>query len=227
MSPAEILIVEDDLEMAAVLRAGFELDNLAVTLASDGEEALRTARRKQFHAIVLDVMLPLLDGYSIASALRGAGDRTPILMLTARDSVKDIVRGFDCGVEDYLTKPFSFLELSARVRSLIRRGEPVSTRLRVADLTLDTASLDVARAGAPVHLTRTELRLLEILMRNAGHVVRRRELIDSLWSTAGADDNNIDVAMSSLRAKMDKGRGPRLIRTVRGFGYRIEEPARQ
>jgi DNA-binding response OmpR family regulator len=226
MNHAEILIVEDDPEMASVLRAGFELDNASVTIASDGEEALRTARRKQFQAIVLDVMLPLRDGYSVASALRDAGNRTPILMLTARDSVADIVRGFDCGVEDYLTKPFSFLELSARVRSLIRRGQPVSTKLQVADLTLDTASLEVARGGTPVHLTRTELRLLEILMRNAGHVVRRRELIDAIWSGASADDNNIDVAISSLRARLDKGGGPRLIRTVRGFGYRIEEPSK-
>jgi DNA-binding response OmpR family regulator len=227
MDLAEILIVEDDLEMASVLRKGFELDKHSVTLAGDGEAALRMARQKRFHAIVLDVMLPLFDGYSVASTLRGLGDTTPILMLTARDSVADIVRGFDCGIEDYLTKPFSFLELSARVRSLIRRGQPVSSQLQVADLALDTASLEVSRGGQSVHLTRTEFRLLEILMRSAGHVVRRRELMEAIWSAPGADDNNIDVAISSLRAKIDRNRALRLIQTVRGFGYRIAAGAAQ
>jgi DNA-binding response OmpR family regulator len=223
MKLAEILIVEDDLEMASVLRKGFELDSASVTVATDGEGALRLVRQKRFHAIVLDVMLPVLDGYEVASALRSSGDRTPILMLTARDSVADIVHGFDCGVEDYLTKPFSFLELSARVRSLIRRGQPASTQLCVADLSLDTASLEVTRGHDAIHLTPTELRLLEILMRNAGHVVRRRELIDAIWTAPGADDNNIDVAISSLRSRIDKGRPVRLIQTVRGFGYRLAE----
>jgi DNA-binding response OmpR family regulator len=223
MNLAEILIVEDDFEMALVLRKGFELDNHSVTVANNGDEALQIARQKRFQAIVLDVMLPVHDGYTVAAMLRGSGDRTPILMLTARDSVEDIVRGFDCGVEDYLTKPFSFLELSARVRSLIRRGQPASTQLHAADLALNTASLDVSRGGQPIRLTRTEFRLLEILMRNAGHVVRRRDLIEAIWSAPSVDDNNIDVAISSLRAKVDKGRPARLIQTVRGFGYRIAD----
>jgi DNA-binding response OmpR family regulator len=221
MDRSEILIVEDDFEMARVLRKGFELDKHSVTVAADGEEGLRVARQKRFHAIVLDVMLPVLDGYSVATALRAGGDSTPILMLTARDSVTDIVYGFDCGAQDYLTKPFSFLELSARVRSLIRRGQTESARLAVADLTLDAGSHEVERGGKPVHLTPTEFRLLEMLMKNAGHVVRRRDLTESIWSAAAVDDNNIDVAISSLRSKVDKGRGVRLIRTVRGFGYRI------
>src|SRR6202000_1278371 len=117
------------------------------TIANNCVEALKISRQKRFQAIVLDVMLPILDGYAVASALRGKGDQTPILMLTARDSVADIVRGFDCGVEDYLTKPFSFLELSARVRALIRRGQPVSNRFQVSDLVLDSSSLEVSRAG--------------------------------------------------------------------------------
>jgi DNA-binding response OmpR family regulator len=223
MDFAEILIVEDDFEMALVLRKGFELDQHSVTVASNGDEALQIARQKRFGAIVLDVMLPVDDGFSVAAMLRRSGDRTPILMLTARDSVEDIVRGFDCGVEDYLTKPFSFLELSARVRSLIRRRQPASAQLQVADLTLDTASLDVSRGDRPIRLTRTEFRLLEILMRNAGHVVRRRDLTDAIWSAPRVDNNNIDVAISSLRAKVDKGRPMRLIQTVRGFGYRIAD----
>ena len=227
MDLSDILIVEDDAEMALVLRQGFELDRHSVTVANNGGEALKLARQKRFQAIVLDVMLPVLDGYAVASALRGAGDRTPILMLTARDSVADIVRGFDCGVEDYLTKPFSFLELSARVRALIRRGQPISTSLGVADLTMDTASLSVSRGGSPIRLTRTEFRLLEILLRNAGHVVRRHDLIQAIWSVSTVDDNNIDVVVSSLRAKVDKGRAMRLIQTVRGFGYRIADPHAQ
>jgi DNA-binding response OmpR family regulator len=142
-------------------------------------------------------------------------------MLTARDSVEDIVRGFDCGVEDYLTKPFSFVELSARVRSLIRRGQPTPARLQVANLTIDMASLEVERGGKPVHLTRIELLLLETLVRNAGHVVRRIDLVHAVWPGLNVDDNNIDVAISSLRSKIDKGQPVRLIQTVRGFGYRI------
>ncbi len=221
MGRAEILIVEDDFEMAAVLRRGFEQEHHAVTVAPTGEDALRCTREKRFQAIILDVMLPVLDGYSVAAMLRGSGDRTPILMLTARDAVDDIVRGFDSGAEDYLTKPFSFLELSARVRSLIRRSQPPETQIRIDDLTLDTAACSVSRAGRAIHMTRTEFRLLEILMRNAGHVVRRTELMESIWPSATVDNNNIDVAMSALRAKIDKGYGSRLIQTVRGFGYRL------
>jgi DNA-binding response OmpR family regulator len=223
MKLAEILIVEDDCELAVVLRKGFELDNHAVTLAGDGEQAIEAARHKKFDAIVLDVMLPVLDGYSVAATLRGSGDRTPILMLTARDAVEDIVRGFDSGAEDYLTKPFSFLELSARVRSLVRRGKQSSSRIEVGDLWLDSESLEVSRAGNPVHLTRTQFRLLETLMKNAGHVVRRRDLIESAWSVSSVEANNIDVAISALRAKVDKGQAVRLIQTVRGFGYRMTQ----
>lgn len=223
MESAEILVAEDDSEMARALRAGFEFDRHTVTIATDGREALRLAREQRFHAIVLDVMLPALDGYSVAATLRGSGDRTPILMLTARDSIEDIVRGFENGAEDYLTKPFSFLELSARVRSLIRRSQPPATCLQVADLTLDSGTLEVTRGGQHIHVTPTEFRLLQLLMTSAGHVVRRGEL-GSIWGGALTDNNNIDVAISALRAKVDKGRSSRLIQTVRGFGYRIADP---
>ena len=224
MRKHEILIVEDDGEMALALRDGFELDRYAVTVASDGEEALNLAQRQRFDAIVLDVMLPALDGYSVTTALRGSGDRTPILMLTARDSVADKVYGFQCGAEDYLTKPFSFLELSARVQSLIRRSRPPVTRFQLADLVLDCETLEVFRGGRAVHLTPTEFRLLQMLMTNAGRVVRRHDLIHPIWGSAAADNNNIDVAVSALRAKVDRGRSFRLIQTVRGFGYRLAEP---
>lgn len=221
MPSAELLIVEDDTELASVLQRGFEMEKHVVTIAANGEEALRLARQKRFHAIVLDVMLPVLDGYAVASTLRQSGNATPILMLTARDAVTDIVYGFDCGAQDYLTKPFSFLELSARVRSLIKRSQPVTTQLVVGDLSLDTASLEVTRGGQQIRLTRTEFRVLELLMNNAGHVVRRRDLMETIWNGSVADDNNIDVAISALRAKIDRGHPVRLIETVRGFGYRI------
>lgn len=224
MPQPELLIAEDDTEMAVALQRGFELTRHSVTLATNGEEALRLARHKHFEAIILDVMLPLCDGFAVAATLRGTGDRTPILMLTARDSVEDIVRGFDCGAEDYLTKPFSFLELSARVRALIRRNQPESQVLEVADLRLDIASRQVWRGGQPIHLTPTEFRLLEILLRNTGYVVRRAELMESVWPGCATADNNIDVAVSALRGKIDRQPTARLIRTVRGFGYRLAEP---
>jgi DNA-binding response OmpR family regulator len=224
MRRAELLVVEDEPEMAAVLTQGFEQDQYAVQVAADGRVALRLAENQRFDVIVLDVMLPGMDGFSVAAALRKAGNKTPVLMLTARDSITDVVLGLDSGAQDYVTKPFSFLELSARVRALIRRSEPPLS-LRVAgDLTMDPASHEVQRAGRPIHLTPTEFHVLEVLLDNAGHVVARKELLRAAWgSDASADDNNLDVTMSALRAKIDKGRGPRLIHTVRGFGYKIAE----
>ena len=222
MPRPELLLVEDEPEMVAVLRQGFAQDRYAVTVAEDGHSAVRTALKQRFEAIVLDVMLPGLDGYGVATELRGAGNRTPILMLTARDSVTDIVRGLDCGVEDYLTKPFSFLELSARVRALIRRNQPTPSCLRAGDLTMDLASHLVQRGDRTVRLTKTEFRLLESLLRNAGHVVRRSELIGAGWDDClTADDNNLDVTISSLRSKIDKGHKP-IIQTIRGFGYKLD-----
>lgn len=226
MNQPDILVVEDDADLAAALRQGFEQDSHSVTLARDGEEGLRLARERRFHAIVLDVMLPLVDGFTLATTLRQSGNQTPILMLTARDSVADVVRGLDCGVEDYLTKPFSFLELAARIRALIRRGQPPDSLLRAGDLVMERNSHHVSRGGIPLDLTKTEYRLLEVLLKNAGHVVRRRDLLDSVWGSLGADDNNLDVAMSGLRVKVDKGQSQRLIQTVRGFGYKIANPER-
>lgn len=216
-----ILIVEDQPEMADVLREGLEADCYRVTVANDGEEALRAACAQTFEAIVLDVMLPLRDGFSVATELRRTGNKTPILMLTARDSVGDKVLGLDCGVEDYLTKPFSFLELSARMRALIRRGQPPQTSWGVGDLVLDSATHYVARAARAIRLTKTEFLVLEVLLRNAGHVVTRAELLKAAWGSAAVEDNNLDVTISALRAKVDRGKASRLIQTVRGFGYRI------
>ena len=151
-----ILIIEDDGDMAGVLRQGLEQENYAVTLAENGWKGLHLAQAGNFRAILLDVMLPSLDGYSLARQLRAGGNTTPILMLTARDSVNDILTGFDAGAEDYLTKPFSFLELLARLRSLLRRGQPETALWRVADLSMDDASHQVHRGGQLISLTRTE-----------------------------------------------------------------------
>jgi DNA-binding response OmpR family regulator len=222
MLPPELLIVEDDAEMAAILTEGFERDNYRTTVAHDGLEGLRLASGRNFRALVLDLMLPMMDGFEVARELRRAGNRTPILLLTARDSVADKVLGLDSGAEDYLTKPFSFLELSARVRALIRRQQPPSTNLRVGCLEMNTATHDVTREGRPVALTRTEYQILEILMRNAGHVVRRRDLAAPVWGpSVPGDGNHLDVVISGLRSKVDRDYQQKLIRTVRGFGYRI------
>ena len=218
-----VLVVEDDQEMAEVLREGFEQDNLEVHLARDGGEGLRLARQGKYQAIVLDVMLPVMHGYTVARELRSDGDRTPILMLTARDEVADIVHGLDSGVDDYLTKPFSFLELSARVRALIRRGAPRATQLELGDLAMNLATHDVQRGDRKIHLTRTEFQLLEMLMVNCGHVVRRGELLRAVWgSGAHVEENTLDAAISALRSRIELPQTPRLIHTVRGFGYRMD-----
>ncbi len=217
--------MEDDIELSATLREGFELDRYAVTVAADGPAALRIAENTPFDAIVLDVMLPGLDGFQITSRLRAHGHATPIVILSARDSVGDIVHGFDLGAADYVTKPFSFLELSARVRSLIRRHAPQaeSTLLEIADLQLNTITFDVTRNGRKLALPRSEFLLLEMLMRNAGRVVLRRDLLRTVWGPGiHVDPNNLDVTISSLRARIDKGHNVRLIQTVRGFGYKLE-----
>jgi DNA-binding response OmpR family regulator len=216
-----ILIVEDDREMAKVLRQGLEQEDYAVTIADNGWNGLHLAQSGGFQAILLDVMLPSLDGYSLARQLRAGGNSTPILMLTAKDSVTDIVTGLEAGAEDYLTKPFSFLELLARLRGLLRRGQPEARSWRVADLTMDDASHEVYRGARLISLTRTEYLLLKVLLSNAGHVVSRDEIVRSVWGAPNTiESNGVDVHIKSLRAKIDQ-RGRKLIETVRGFGYRL------
>ena len=170
-------------------------------------------------------MLPGIDGYEVARRLRRAHNRTPILMLTARDATEDVIKGLDAGADDYLTKPFSFDELLARVRAVARRGPIVQgVALRAGDLTLDPATRDVSRAGEPLTLTRTEYSLLEFLMRRLGHVVAREALIEGVWGfDREIEDNTLDAFVRLLRQKVD-GRGrPRLIHTVRGVGYCLRE----
>ena len=220
-----ILIVEDDTQMAAVLRKGLAEEGHSAAVANTGPDGLAMAGAADFDVIVLDVMLPGLDGFAVARQLRRANNRTPILMLTARDAAADVIAGLDAGADDYLTKPFPFEVLLARVRAVARRGPVVQgVALRVADLTLDPATREVARAGDALPLTRTEYSLLEFLMRRAGHVVAREALIAGVWGyDREIEDNTLDAFVRLLRQKVDGGGRPRLIHTVRGVGYCIRE----
>lgn len=211
--------------MADLLRRGLEDQHYVVTVASTGVEGLELAKKGAFSAIILDIMLPLLDGFSVASLLRNQGIHTPILMLTAKDSVDNIISGLDAGAEDYMTKPFSFLELLARLRALARRGaKPPPSEFQVADLTLNVATREVFRAGVNASLTKTEYLLLEVLMQNPGHVVLRQEIIKAVWGASDAiEPASLDVFVKALRSKIDRNPAKKLIYTVRGFGYKISE----
>ncbi len=223
---SSILVVEDDPAMARALRQGLEQENYVVTVAPNGWKGLELAQRGRFQAILLDVMLPGLDGHSLARQLRSGGDDTPILMLTARDTVEDLVLGFDAGAEDYISKPFSFLELLARLRSLIRRSGVQQRDLCVADLIMETESHLVSRDGRPISLTKTEYLMLESLMKNAGHVMSRDAIVRDVWGqNTSIEQNNIDWYVKALRDKVDGSSPVKLIHTVRGFGYRLSANA--
>lgn len=221
-----ILVVEDDGKMAELLRRGLTAEGHSVDVAQDGIKGLEKAQNSQFDAVLLDVMLPGIDGLAVARRLRSSGTRVPILMLTARDSPRDIVRGLDVGADDYLPKPFSFDVLAARLRVIERRAKPVSPNLlKIADLTLDTESHEVHRAGKPIVLTRTEFILLEHLMRRAGRVVSRDKLVEAVWGMdREVESNALEVFVFQLRNKLEAQSSRRLIQTVRGFGYTLREP---
>jgi DNA-binding response OmpR family regulator len=223
-----ILIVEDEKKMAGLLKKGLEEENHSVSVAFDGRAALEIAEDYEFDAIVLDVMLPGVDGYEVARRLRKVHNETPILMLTARDAVPDIVKGLDAGADDYLTKPFSFEEFLARLRSVSRRGSaPRPTLLTVGDLVLDPASHNVKRAGEEIHLSPTEFRLLEFLMRRSGRVVSRNTIVQAIWDfDDDVEENTLDAFISLLRSKIDRDQNEKLIQTVRGLGYTIRESSR-
>jgi DNA-binding response OmpR family regulator len=218
-----LLIVEDEARMAALLRKGLTEEGHIATCASDGAEGLALARSYEFDVIILDVMMPKLSGFELAKRLREGKVRTPILMLTARDAVPDIIRGLDLGADDYMTKPFSFSELIARLRAIKRRAlPPEQTTLKIADLVFNPASREVKRADQPVTLTRTEYNLLERLMYRAGKVVSRRSLIESVWGfDRDIEENTLDAFMHLLRNKIDPPGRTKLIHTVRGIGYVI------
>jgi len=221
----KLLIVEDEPRMAGLLRKGLTEEGHTATCASDGAEGLELAKSYEFDVIILDVMMPKLSGYELAKRLRAEKISTPILMLTARDSVPDVVRGLDLGADDYMTKPFSFDELVARLRAVKRRAAAAQeTSMRVGDLVLDPASREVLRGEARVSLTRTEYNLLEQLIYRAGKVVSRRSLIEAVWGfDRDIEDNTLDAFMHLLRGKVDPPGRPKLIHTVRGVGYMIRE----
>jgi len=222
-----VLIVEDERKMAELLKEGLEEENHLVSIAFDGRAGLEFATSSEFDAIVLDLMLPGLDGFEVARRLRRRQNETPILVLTARDAIADVAKALDLGADDYLTKPFSFVELLARLRAVARRGSsPRPTLLKAADLVLDPAARRVSRGSSEIHLSPTEYRLLEILMRRAGRVVPRDTIVNSVWGLEqDVEENTLDAFVRLLRSKVDKGFEPKLIQTVRGIGYSVcEEP---
>jgi len=222
-----LLIVEDEPRMAELLRKGLTEEGHTATSALDGAAGLELARNYEFDVIILDIMLPRLSGYDLVKRLRTEKVRTPVLVLTARDSVPDIVRGLDLGADDYMTKPFSFHELVARLRAVKRRVVAADDmRLRVGDLEVDPASREVRRAEQRISLTRTEYNLLERLIYRPGQVVSRRALIESVWGfDREIEENTLDAFMHLLRTKVDRAGRPKLIHTVRGIGYMIRRDA--
>ena len=218
-----ILVVEDDPKMAGLLRRGLQEDGHAADVAGIGDDALWMAQAVEYDAIVLDLLLPGLDGVEVCRRLRGSGVWSPVLMLTARDAVEDRVAGLDAGADDYLAKPFSFSELLARLRALARRGSPERpTVLEVGDLRLDPATAQVWRDGTEIQLSAKELALLETFMRRPGDVLSRDHLLEHAWDYAYDNRSNvIDVYIRYLREKIDRPFGRRSIETVRGLGYRL------
>jgi two-component system OmpR family response regulator len=220
-----VLVVEDDFRMAAAIRRGLRFEGLVVDFAGGGAEALRLVRAADYDAIVLDVMMPGLDGFETCERLRADGVWIPVLMLTARDAVEDRVRGLDGGADDYLTKPFSLAELTARLRALARRG-PVERPavLEVGDLRLDPATREVYRGDAEIELSAREFALLETLMRRPGQVLTQMQLLESAWDLGYEQRSNVvEVYVRYLREKIDRPFGVRSIETVRGAGYRLRK----
>ena len=220
-----VLIVDDEPQMAEALRRGLEREGYTTMLADDGEKALHLARTVDHDLMILDWMRPKIDGREVARRLRESGFRTPILMLTARDRPPDVVDGLDGGADDYLTKPFAFEILLARLRALARRvPDTRQPELKVHDLVLDPASRTVRRDGRDIHLSAREFRLLHYLMLRAGEVVRRHTLIEAAWGyEAAIESNTLDAFIHLLRAKLEQPPQPKLIHTVRGVGYCLRE----
>lgn len=216
-----LLLAEDDPRMAALLRRGLSEEGHVVDIVDSGAKAIDLARAADFDVWILDVGLPDGDGFGVVRRLRACGHRTPALMLTARDANADIIAGLEAGADDYLTKPFAFDVLMARLHALARRGPAVhDVWLHVADLSLNPATRVVTRAQRPVHLSRTEFALLEHLMRRAGRVVTRQVLIDGVWGVErDVEDNTLDAFVRLLRQKVDDQQAFPLIHTVRGVGY--------
>jgi two-component system, OmpR family, copper resistance phosphate regulon response regulator CusR len=222
-----ILVIEDEQKLAAALRQGLEADQYTVDVAYTGEEGFYQLHAELFDLVILDVMLPGRSGLEILETLRKRGIQTPVLILTARDTTEDRVRGLDAGADDYLVKPFAFAELLARVRALLRRGAPEgTTKLKALDLEMDVVAHVVTRSGQALDLTAREFEILEYLLRNQGGVVSREMLIRDVWKESARHaplDNVIDVHMARLRRKVDYHSEKKLVQTVRGVGYIIRQ----
>ncbi|ESJ00383.1 transcriptional regulator [Cupriavidus sp. HPC(L)] len=223
----KLLVVEDEAKTGEYLRQGLTEAGFVVDLAANGLDGQHLAMTEPYDLIVLDVMLPDVDGWRIVQTLRAAGNRVPVLFLTARDSVADRVKGLELGADDYLVKPFAFAELLARVRTLLRRGatQVAMDRIQIADLVLDLARRRATRAGRRIVLTNKEFSLLELLARRRGEVLPRSLIASQVWDmNFDSDSNVIDVAIRRLRAKIDDDFDIKLIQTVRGMGYVLENP---
>jgi two-component system copper resistance phosphate regulon response regulator CusR len=222
-----ILVVEDEHKLGKALQEGLQSEQYGVALAHTGEEGFYLVQTESSDLVILDVMLPGRSGLEILKAMRQHGLRTPVLMLTARDTIEDRVRGLDTGADDYLLKPFAFPELLARIRALSRRGIPEgSPAMRIADLEVDVIGRTVTRGGQMLDLTAREFELLEYLVRHQGHVVSREMLTRDVWKEAGRHtplDNVIDVHVARLRRKVDDQFNPKLVHTVRGVGFVVRE----
>jgi DNA-binding response OmpR family regulator len=218
-----ILVVEDEPRMAELLRQGLTEEGHAVVVSLDGREGLSFAENESFDLLLLDVMLPGADGFSIVRRLRGRRIQTPILMLTARDAMRDVVEGLNLGADDYITKPFSFEELFARVRAAGRRGPaPQPVNLETGDLSLNQGTREVKRGERKITLTRTEFTILELLMRHSGRVLSRDTLIEAVWGgDSDIESNTLDAFMRLLRAKIEAPGEPKLLHTIRGVGFSL------
>ena len=224
---ARVLVVDDDPDVREAVETALELEGHSVTTAADGLAALKRLGQVGFDAVVLDVLMPNLDGFEVCRRLRAAGNRTPVLFLTARDSEEDTIRGLDLGADDYLVKPFGLGELLARVRALLRRTRPVGedAPLWFAGLSLDPQTREGSRSGRRLELTRTEHALLELFLRNPRQLLTRELIMERVWNyDFGPTSNPLEVYISYLRRKTEAGGEPRLIHTVRGVGYTLREP---
>jgi len=220
----EILVVDDDPALRAALDRALKLEGYRVTFAHDGRQALQMMTGASQDAVILDLGLPLMDGVEVCRRARERGDRTPVLMLTARDAVSDRVEGLDAGADDYLVKPFALDELLARLRALLRRtvATPAEGILKFAEMVMDLQTMEVRRGKRELELTRTEFRLLELFMRNPRVVLSRSRIFEEVWGyDFGASSNSLEVYVSYLRRKLEADGEPRLIHTVRGVGYTL------